>query len=75
MANIQMTELVLMHRRYCYRTIGLKNKIPSLVIAIINLHPSTQNEIPQDHDGVVNRNADITFSDRTHRDEETLANF
>lgn len=72
MANTPMTELVLMHRRYWYRIRGLRDKVPSLGIVIINLHPSTQNEIPQDHDGVVNRNADITFSDRTHKDEETL---
>jgi hypothetical protein len=72
MANTPMTELVLMHRRYWCRTRELKNKVPSLGIAIINLHSSTQNEIPQDHDGVVNRNVDVTFSDRTHKDEETL---
>jgi NTE family protein len=72
MTNTPMTELVMMHRRYWYRTRGLKDNIPSLGIAVINLHPTRQTEIPLDHDGVVSRNADITFSDRTHRDEEIL---
>jgi predicted acylesterase/phospholipase RssA len=72
MTNTPMTELVMMHRRYWYKTRGLKDKVPSLGIAVINLHPTRQTEIPLDHDGVVNRNADITFSDRTHRDEEIL---
>ena len=36
------------------------------------MHPTRQTEIPTDHDGVVNRNNDITFSDRTHRDEEII---
>jgi predicted acylesterase/phospholipase RssA len=72
MTNTPMTEVVMMHRRYWYQIRGLKNNIPSLGIAVINLHPTRQTEIPLDHDGVVNRNADITFSDRTHRDEEIL---
>jgi hypothetical protein len=36
------------------------------------LHPKKQVEIPTDRDGVVNRNADITFSDRTDREEDML---
>jgi NTE family protein len=36
------------------------------------LHPKRQIEIPTDRDGVINRNNDITFSDRTDREENTL---
>jgi hypothetical protein len=36
------------------------------------VHPTRQEEIPMDHDGVLNRNSDIAFSDRSHRDEEIL---
>ena len=32
----------------------------------------SRTRIPQDHDGVVNRNNDITFSDRTEREEQVL---
>ena len=39
---------------------------------MVNIHPTRQEEIPTDHDGIVNRNNDITFSDRSHREEEAL---
>lgn len=39
---------------------------------IVNVHPVRQDAIPWDHDGVINRNADITFSDRTQREQEAL---
>ncbi|HKG30598.1 MAG TPA: hypothetical protein VKA91_04950, partial [Nitrososphaeraceae archaeon] len=51
---------------------GLKDKVPTLAIAVINVHPTRQTEIPTDHDGVVSRNNDITFSDRSHREQEVL---
>jgi hypothetical protein len=51
---------------------GLKDKVPTLRICIFNVHPTKQKQIPTDHDGVVNRNADITFSDRTYKDQEIL---
>jgi NTE family protein len=41
-------------------------------ICIVNVHPTQQDTIPQDHDGLVNRNNDITFSDRTERDQQSL---
>jgi NTE family protein len=72
LTNTPLTQLVLHHRRYWYRTRGLKDKVPSLVVAVINVHPTRQAEIPTDHDGVVSRNADITFSDRSHREQEVL---
>ena len=72
LTNTPLTELVILHRNYWYRTRGLKDKVPTLTIDVINVHPTRQTEIPTDHDGVVNRNNDITFSDRTHRDEEII---
>jgi NTE family protein len=39
---------------------------------IVNVHPVRQDAIPWDHDGDINRNADITFSDRTQREQEAL---
>jgi NTE family protein len=72
MSNTPLSQLVLMHRNYWYQIKGLKEKVPTLGICVINVHPTRQLEIPNDHDGVVNRNNDITFSDRSHRDEEVL---
>ena len=72
MANTPLSQLVLLHRSYWYKVRGIKDKVPTLAACIINLHPTRQKEIPTDRDGVINRNNDITFSDRTHRDEEIL---
>jgi len=72
MANTPLSQLVVLHRYYWYKVIGIKDKLPTLNVCIINLHPTRQKEIPTDRDGVINRNNDITFSDRTHRDEEIL---
>jgi len=72
MTNTPLTQLVLLHRKYWYKVKGIKDKIPALGICVINVHPTRQPDIPSDHDGVVNRNNDITFSDRSHRDEEVL---
>jgi hypothetical protein len=57
---------------YWYVQRGLKDKVPKLGVCIFNIHPTRQEEIPMDHDGVLNRNNDIAFSDRSHRDEEVL---
>ena len=72
LTNTPLTQLVILHRDYWYRIRGLKDKVPTLTVGVINVHPTRQTEIPTDHDGVVNRNSDIAFSDRSHRDEEVL---
>jgi NTE family protein len=72
LTNTPLTQLVLHHRRYWYKTRGIKDKVPTLAIAVINVHPTRQDEIPTDHDAVVSRNNDITFSDRSHREQEVL---
>jgi NTE family protein len=72
MSNTPLMQLVLLHRKYWYRIRGLKDTVPRLGICVINLHPKKQTEIPTDRDGVINRNNDITFSDRTQHDEEML---
>ena len=38
----------------------------------MNLHPKKQLDIPNDRDGVINRNNDIIYSDRTHQEEDVL---
>jgi NTE family protein len=72
LANTPLSQLVLLHRRYWYLQMGLKDKVPALGVCVINVHPSRQEEIPTDHDGVLNRNNDIAFSDRSHKEEEIL---
>jgi NTE family protein len=72
MTNTPLMQLVLLHRNYWYRIRGLKDTVPRLGICVINLHPKKQAEIPTERDGVVNRNNDITFSDRTQNEETML---
>ena len=72
MTNTPLMQLVLLHRQYWWRVRGVKDNVPRLGICVINLHPKKQTEIPSDRDGVINRNNDITFSDRTHQEETAL---
>jgi NTE family protein len=72
MANTPLSQLVLLHRRYWYLQRGLKDKVPALGVCVINVHPTRQEEIAEDHDGILNRNNDIAFSDRSHKEEEVL---
>jgi NTE family protein len=72
MSNTPPMQLVLLHRHYWWKVRGLKDTVPRLGICVINLHPKKQSEIPTDRDGVINRNNDITFSDRLYQEEAVL---
>jgi NTE family protein len=62
----------LLHRYYWLKVMGIKDTVPRLEIGIVNVHPSKQDTIPMDHDSVINRNNDISFSDKTEREQEAL---
>lgn len=70
MNNTPLVSANYKHRDYWYHTRGIANNIPSLGIVIVNLHPSVQDEIPFDHDRVLNRNNDIIFSDRSIKERD-----
>jgi len=72
MSNTPLTQLVKLHRQYWLKVKGLRDTVPKLEIGIVNVHPVRQDTIPWDHDGVINRNSDITYSDRTQREQEAL---
>ncbi|MGC2307628.1 MAG: patatin-like phospholipase family protein [Nitrososphaeraceae archaeon] len=72
MSNTPLTQLVRLHRQYWLKVKGLKDTVPKLEIGIVNVHPVKQDTIPWDRDGVMNRNSDITYSDRTQREQEAL---
>ncbi len=72
MSNTPLTQLVTLHRLYWLKVKGLKDTVPRLGIGIVNVHPSKQDIIPWDRDGIINRNNDITFSDRTEREQQAL---
>ena len=68
LSNTPLREVINAHQDYWVNFKGAKNSVPNLEVYVINLHPSKQNYIPLDRDGVVSRNQDITFNDRTAHD-------
>jgi NTE family protein len=72
MSNTPLMQVVLLHRRYWLKRKGFRHTVPRLNIDIINVHPTKQDTIPWDRDGIINRNNDITFSDRTFSDQQAL---
>ena len=72
MSNTPLTQVVVLHRRYWLKRMGFKHTVPRLNIGIINVHPTKQDTIPWDRDGVINRREDITYSDRTYSDQQAL---
>ena len=69
LANTPLRQTVIAHRDYWYKVRKMEDNLPSLIIAIINLHPLKQEYIPYDYDGVVDRKNDIIYHDRTEFDE------
>ena len=69
LANTPLRQTMIAHRDYWYRGRKMEDNLPSLSIAIINLHPRKQEYVPYDYDGVVDGKNDITYHDRTEFDE------
>jgi NTE family protein len=68
LSNTPIREVINAHQDYWVNVKGAKNSVPNLDLYIVDLHPSKQNYVPKDHDGVQNREADITYHDRTAHD-------
>jgi NTE family protein len=76
LSNTPFRELLQAHRDYWNGVIveDNDNKIPDLDVYIINVHPSKQDKVPTDLDGVKDRINDITFMDRNSHYDEMVAN-
>ena len=76
LSNTPFRELLQAHRDYWNGIIveDNDNKIPDLDVYIINVHPSKQDKVPTDLDGVKDRINDITFMDRNSHHDEMVAN-
>jgi predicted acylesterase/phospholipase RssA len=72
LANTPLLQVIMAHRQYWYYGKKVKDAVPKLNIFQINLHPARVDKVPLDHDGVVNRNADISFGDKSKTDESML---
>jgi|SRR5829696_560598 len=74
LSNTPLRELLQAHKNYWKGVLGEDEyKIPELDVYIINVHPSKQDEVPTDFDGVKDRINDITFSDRNSQFDEKVA--
>jgi NTE family protein len=74
LSNTPLRELLDAHLRY-WKNVENKGKIPDLDVYIVNVHPSKIDihNLPEDHDGVLDRRNDILFGDRTSHYDETMA--
>ena len=72
-SNTPLRELIQSHKDYWLDVKG-KGKddaaIPNLDVYIVDVWPTRQNNIPMDHDGVVDRNYELLLSDKTAYDEK-----
>ncbi|MFL6486254.1 MAG: patatin-like phospholipase family protein [Nitrososphaera sp.] len=74
LSNTPFKELLQAHRDYWTRVVGkVQAKIPDLDVYIINVHPSKQDTVPDDHDAIKDRINDIIFSDRNSNYDEMVA--
>ncbi|MCI0559945.1 MAG: patatin-like phospholipase family protein, partial [Nitrososphaera sp.] len=69
LANTPLLPVITAHRRYWYYARKVKDAVPKLNVVLIGLHPAQVEDVPWDNDGVLNRNSDITYGDRTKQDE------
>lgn len=79
LSNTPLRELLDAHQEYWRdvenkEDVENKDDIPELEIYIVNVHPSKVDcdKIPKDHDGVKDRQNDITYGDRSSRYDENM---
>jgi hypothetical protein len=72
LVNTPLLQVVTAQRQYWYYGKKVKGAVPELSVVQVNLHPIRVDQVPWDHDGVVNRQLDISLGDRTKNDETIL---
>ena len=78
LSNTPFRELLQAHQEYWMYAAQERNdndsdKIPDLEVYVVNLHPSKQPNLPTGHDGVKDRQNDITYCDRNSHHDERVA--
>jgi NTE family protein len=78
LSNTPFRELLQAHQEYWTGAMSHTKEdnsthIPDLEVYIVNLHPAKRKELPIDHDGVKDRQNDITFGDRSSHYDEKMA--
>jgi hypothetical protein len=74
LSNTPFRELLQAHQSYWKYVKKCDDKIPDLEVYIINLHPSKQPNPSTDHDGIKDRQNDITYFDRNSHYDEKITN-
>ena len=71
--NTPLRELLHAHQEY-WKDIENKNGIPELDVYIVNVHPSKIDidKIPMDHNGIMDRQNDITYGDKYSYYDENI---
>jgi len=64
LSNTPLRELIHEHREYWLKTQNNKYGVPNLDLYIVDVHPSRNDNISLDRDGVINRNLDISYHNR-----------
>lgn len=72
-SSTPLRELLHAHQEY-WKDVENMNEIPELDVYIVNVHPSKidNGKIPMDHNGVKDRQNDITYADRNSRYDENM---
>ncbi len=73
LSNTPLRELLDAHQEY-WRDVENEDEIPELEVYIVNVHPSKVDcdKIPKDHDGIKDRQNDITYGDRSSHYDENM---
>ena len=72
LSNTPLRELLQIHQDYWMsKDEGI---IPDLEVYIVNVHPSMQLSVAEDHDGIKDRINDITYLDRNSQYDENVVN-
>jgi NTE family protein len=73
LSNTPLRELIQWHKDYWFRVKGKQAddaQVPNLDVYIVDVWPTVEDNIPQDHDGVQGRQLDLIMNDKTDYDQK-----
>ena len=73
LSNTPLRELIQWHKDYWFRVKGKQAddaQVPNLDVYIVDVWPTVEYNVPQDHDGVQGRQLDLIMNDKTGDDQK-----
>jgi hypothetical protein len=70
---LEVQQLIQWHKDYWFRVKGKQEgdaQVPNLDVYIVDVWPTVEHNIPQDHDGVQGRQLDLILNDKTDYDQK-----